>query len=130
MISDTQPAPNKRGTPSAAPPVPSAAPEKKAKASQAPPTKSVSRVTSPEGAYARPRSAGAKPAPAASGASSVDAQEELAMDATAELLAALRQLVEIVDATADTAAPERAKSRSSKRGLQRPRAKQLLGLTA
>ena len=64
MISDAEPAPSKRGTPSTAPPVPSATPEKEAKPSQAQPTKSVSRAGTPV------RSTGARPsvpvAPAAS----------------------------------------------------------------
>ena len=60
---------------------------------------------------------------AASRASSMDAQEELAMDAAGELLAALWQLVEIADAKADKVG--RSRSRSAKRGVQRPQAKQL-----
>ena len=60
---------------------------------------------------------------AASRASSIDAQEELAMDAAGELLAALRQLVEIADAKVDKG--DRSRSRSSKRTVQRPQAKQL-----
>ena len=62
-------------------------------------------------------------APAASRASSMDAQEELAMDAAGELLAALHQLVEIRDAQAKKG--DRSRSRSSKRTVQRPKAKQL-----
>ena len=45
------------------------------------------------------------------------------MDAAGELLAALHQLVEIRDAKADKG--DRSRSRSSKRTVQRPKAKQL-----
>ena len=46
------------------------------------------------------------------------------MDAAGELLAALHQLVEIRDAQAKKG--DRSRSRSSKRTVQRPKAKQLL----